>query len=264
MKDVYSDIKKSWQKRSGIYEDRLEGILPKSFPVMVNKYLDSWMFNQISQLIKTKNTEISILDLGCGYGRLSKSLLDKYSKIKTYGIDVSNKYVDLYNRLLKIRGKAVVGDIRHLPYKDSSMDLVFAVTSLMYIVDRKNQELVFKEIFRVLKKNGKFVFIERHPFGYKLVTLGGLVDKLRGKKNKEIKAVSYTRKIILERIRGKGELESCSGIPFFTILLPVFFFMNVFSKSLLNFLLKVTHTTDNIFRKILTPSLYISYTGRKV
>ncbi|MFC1625143.1 class I SAM-dependent methyltransferase [Patescibacteria group bacterium] len=261
--DVYSKIKKSWVKRSLKYNDRIEGILPKSFPTSVNKYLDDWMFDQISKKLN-KNQQFSILDLGCGYGRLSKSILEKYPKSHVFGVDISKNYIELYNKKLNPRGKAKVGDIRNIPFKDESMDFVFVVTSLMYIVDKINQEKVFNEIFRVLKKNGKFMIIERHPFGYGYVTLGGLVSKIRGKKNKEINAVGYTKKIIKERIKKNAVIEQCSGIPVFTLLLPLFFLINPLSKNLLKIILKITKILDSKFGFILTPSLYISYTGQRI
>ena len=34
----------AWEMRSRIYGTKIEGVLPKSFPRVVNSYLDKWMY----------------------------------------------------------------------------------------------------------------------------------------------------------------------------------------------------------------------------
>ena len=263
MEKTYKRIKESWEFRSQTYKDRIEGVLPKSFPEKANLYLDRWSFSLLSKIVNNKRN-FQVLDLGCGYGRLSEKLLKKYSKIRIYGIDIAPNYINIFNRKLSPRGKAFLGDIRKLPFGDESMDAVFLVTTLMYIVDKKNQQSTFKEIFRVLKKGGKLLIIERDVWGYSLITFGGLVGKIRGNKNKEIKAVGFSPRNINALVEEHGGIiKRKLAIPFFTLSLPLIFVLNKISVNLLDRYLEAAGVLDHAFGSLLFPSIYIAYLGYK-
>lgn len=263
MEDVYNKIKRLWDDRSKIYGDKIEGVLTKSFPRGANLYLDRWSFSTISQAIE--NTKgFKVLDLGCGYGRLSEKILKKYSNVRTYGVDVARNYVDIYNRKLSPRGRAVLGDIRKIPFADKSMDAIFIVATLMYILDKASQKKVFKEIFRVLKEDGKFIIIERDVYSYRLITLGGLVGKIRGCRNKEINAIGFKPNEIINFVKENGgDVEQKLAIPFFTLSLPLIFLLNIMAPNLLISYLRIAGFIDRIFRNILFPSIYIAYFGSR-
>lgn len=252
-----------WEERSKDYGTQITGVLPKSFPLPVNHYLHKWMFKQLKGVIP-KNKKVKVLDLGCGYGRLSEEVLWEFPQSRTFGIDISPYYVSLYNKNLFPRGRAIFGDIRTLPFPCSTFDIVFMVTTLMYVTKEKDQEKVMSEIFRVLKRGGKFVIIERNPKGYRIITLGGLISKLRGKKFREITSVSFDKAYMLSLIsRYSGSVFALQGIPFFTLFLPFSILTSFVSKSVTEKLLFIVFLFDRLFGWILTPSLYISYSGRK-
>jgi ubiquinone/menaquinone biosynthesis C-methylase UbiE len=56
----------------------------------------------------------------------------------------------------KIKAKVAVADCLELPYKNASFDLVVGI-SLFHHIARKDREKFFKEMNRVLKKNGALV-----------------------------------------------------------------------------------------------------------
>lgn len=257
------DIGILWEQRSKVYGTRPEGVLPKSFPGPVNNYLHNWMFGRIKETIP-KNKKVRILDLGCAYGRLSSEILKEFPKAHTFGVDVSHHYISLYNESLNPRGKATVGDIRNLPFGDDSFDIVFMVTTLMYVIKKEDQERVMKEIFRILKPKGKFVVIERNPIGYALITLGGLVGKLRGKKFQEITSVSFRKTYMSFLIReGGGSIDHYRGLPAWTLFLPFSVLLSKVNTGLLKKILNVIRPLDVRVSWLLTLSLYISYSGVK-
>lgn len=254
----------AWEKRSKNYGTKIEGVLPKFLPPLVNGYLDKWMYDRVRNYIFKKDNEIKVLDLGCGYGRLSEKILREFPKSKTFGIDVAQSYVDLYNKNLGPRGKANVGDIRKLPFKDNYFETVFMVTTLMYLVKKSDQTKAMKEIFRVLKPGGSFVFIERNTVGQSIVTVGGLVGKIRGQSNKEIHSVSFTKDKITKLIKDAGgNIDKTYGLPGWTLLLPFSMASNLVNKFLCRQFLKLVNLIDRLFSWLLTPSLYISYSGVK-
>lgn len=221
------------------------------------------MYQQIKQVLP-RSQKIKLLDLGCGYGRISKEILKEFPQSSTIGIDISDTYVNLYNKNLSPRGKAVIGNIKKLPFQKSLFDAVFVVTSLMYIIDPSDQKKVMREIFRVLKPEGRLVVIERDPRGYSLVTMGGLVAKLRGQKFKEIPAVSIEPKVVMKLVNQYGgQINSFQGIPILTLSLPLTIFISKINTNLTVKLLTGVSLLDKIFSRFLTPSLYIAYSCQK-
>src|SRR3972149_1459436 len=95
----------------------------------------------------------TILDLGCGKGHIANELSKRCAN--SVGIDINldrlQKASNEYQSILFIRG-----DIQELPFKSSSFDKIFSCSVLQYV----NWPTVIKECERVLKPNGKAVFIE--------------------------------------------------------------------------------------------------------
>lgn len=99
----------------------------------------------------------TVLDLGCGGGRNIEYFLTKANKV--YGLDHSEASVKMASEINKEaiksgRCKILVGDAKSLPFKDESMDIITAFETIYFW---NNIEECFKEIYRVLKKDGKFL-----------------------------------------------------------------------------------------------------------
>ena len=93
---------------------------------------------------------LKVLDVGCGDGTYSKTILDMGNEV--YGIDIRPERV----RSAKQKGiKAKVADLtKSLPFRDEFFDLVHAAEILEHIYDT---EFFLHEVKRVLKKNGVLV-----------------------------------------------------------------------------------------------------------
>lgn len=101
--------------------------------------------------------DYTVLDLGCGGGRNIEYFLTKADKV--YGLDHSNTSVKMASEINKKaidtgRCKILVGDVRTLPFEDESIDIVTAFETIYFWNDI---ERCFKEIYRVLKKEGQFL-----------------------------------------------------------------------------------------------------------
>jgi ubiquinone/menaquinone biosynthesis C-methylase UbiE len=105
---------------------------------------------------KLNRSEVKILEVGFGTGAniwyLAKENFD------AYGIEGSETGLKLaYERLNEegLKANLIVGDIINLPYEDNFFDAVID-NECIYSNNLANSQIMFSEISRVLKPNGKF------------------------------------------------------------------------------------------------------------
>ncbi|WP_246052140.1 class I SAM-dependent methyltransferase [Leptospira idonii] len=117
----------------------------------------------ISELVSAKDKNTRILDLCCGYGRLTLPLLEKGWNVS--GVDLSPVLIQEAEkrRVEKKIGDLStfkIGDMKSIPYPDGEFDFCFCVwASLNFLTSLEDQLKTFNELFRLLKPNGT-VFIE--------------------------------------------------------------------------------------------------------
>ncbi|MCK4352719.1 class I SAM-dependent methyltransferase [candidate division WOR-3 bacterium] len=118
-----------------------------------------------------------VLDLGCGEGYNTKILAKKGAKIT--GIDFSKELIKLTidkEEKEKLGIKYYCQNAADLSiFKDNSFDVV---VSFMALMDTSDLQSAFKEVRRVLKPEGRFVFSILHPcFNRWKLDLGWEKDK---------------------------------------------------------------------------------------
>jgi ubiquinone/menaquinone biosynthesis C-methylase UbiE len=151
-----------------------------------NSKRDKLEFDYILRIINKKQ---KILDLACGYGRVTIPLAKKGYDVK--GLDLTPRYIteakkSAKKQKLKIEFK--VGDMRKTPYQENSFDVILCLwTAFNEIIKKSDQIKAIKEMYRILKPDG-FVFMDLpcHLNKKDLKKLG-LGDKYIFKKN-----ISYT------------------------------------------------------------------------
>lgn len=255
-------VSAEWEKRSQDYGEKIEGVMLKSLPREVNVYLHNWMKKQVFCAMDKKQ-KLKVLDIGCGYGRLSKEILENFPKSKTVGVDVSQTFVNIYNKNLKPKGKAMVGDIKNLPFGNDMFDVVIIVTTFLYVIGKKEQEKCLRKIFDIVKPGGTFVIIDVNTKGYSYITLGGLAARIRGDKDYKIPTHTFDYRYLTSLIeKSGGEITSVEGVPVSTIFLPVLIILGMVSKGLVSIVLKGIAGLDSRLSKIVGPSVYVSIIGK--
>lgn len=112
----------------------------------------------MAKLLRDRVRSKKVLDLGCGSGLFT-------SKLKKWGADVAG--VDFSQGMLEIARtqqpdiKFFKANLTRLPFPSGSFDIVASSLVLHYL---KNPKTVCKEVWRVLKPCGYFVFSMHHPF----------------------------------------------------------------------------------------------------
>lgn len=100
-----------------------------------------------------------ILDAGCGGGMNLKRMLDADPRAVVHGLDYSEKSVAMSKKLCReYGGRCVVdkGNVREMPYHDSTFDLVTAFETVFFW---KHIDEAFAEMHRVLKDGGVFAVV---------------------------------------------------------------------------------------------------------
>lgn len=111
----------------------------------------------------TKRT--TILDVGCGGGRVIKIFSSVLKSSIIHGIDHSMEMVRLAGRVNKAgiaggRVDVVRGSVNTLPYTDEFFNMVTAFDTINFW---KEPDVAVNEIKRVLKKEGVFFIVNGYP-----------------------------------------------------------------------------------------------------
>lgn len=106
---------------------------------------------------------LTVLDYGCGNGRFSR-LLETLGAAKVIGVDISPTMIDLANTAdSNSQVEYHVNPDNTLSFlPDGSVDKVMANLVFMMSPSRKDMQQSFREIHRVLKDGGIFVFLVTH------------------------------------------------------------------------------------------------------
>ncbi len=98
-----------------------------------------------------------ILDVGCGHGDFMAPVYSRAGEV--FGIDADERALAI-NKVIKNK---VVGRVESLPFQDNFFDLVVNAWVLEHL---ENPVPAFKEIYRVLKQNGKVIFLTPNTRNY--------------------------------------------------------------------------------------------------
>ena len=106
----------------------------------------------------------NLLDAGCGYG-LRSMILSKLG-YKIFSLDISLRMLKVHNLLIsdcdkKMPCYPIWGDAVHLPFKDQSVDIVYANEFISHVPDLSKSMMEFS---RVLKPEGEIIISDTDRF----------------------------------------------------------------------------------------------------
>jgi ubiquinone/menaquinone biosynthesis C-methylase UbiE len=99
-----------------------------------------------------------VLSLGCGSGEDS-SHLKKLGAKRSVGIDIAEELIKIA-KVHHTECEFHTMDMEQLDFQDGEFNFAYSSLALHYI---ENWDIVFHEVFRVLKSNSYFLFSCQHP-----------------------------------------------------------------------------------------------------
>ncbi len=148
-------------------KDRGENSFIK-FPEFAAKLYDSMMKKdsmriqriQITEELIRNINEGNLLDIGTGHGRLLAEMFEKNPKIELYGLDISEKMIEIAKlNLINISVNLKQGNITKTDFSNDYFDLI-TCTGSFYLWNSPIDAL--NEIHRILKPQCKVILFESH------------------------------------------------------------------------------------------------------
>jgi SAM-dependent methyltransferase len=163
--DGLASTRNQWEQRAAQSGKHLSGVLFRGFSEQANASMHRWHEWVVSESFLPRLVNgARVLDLGCGYGRLSKTIRARRGDVDLVGQDVSFAYCKLFHDGV---GGCVQADGCRLPFTTGAFDAVMAVTCLMY-GPRASVPGQMEDIQRVLRPHGTLLLLDP---GYELQRL---------------------------------------------------------------------------------------------
>jgi len=114
------------------------------------------LYHHVASAINLKGKDL--LEVGCGRGGGSSYIMQYFKPSSMTGIDFSGKSIEFCKKFYSVKGLSFyVGDAEFLPFEDNKFDAVISIES-SHCYGNMNQFL--REVFRVIRLNGYFLFAD--------------------------------------------------------------------------------------------------------
>ena len=99
----------------------------------------------------------AILDIGCGTGALLQMIQQKKKDARLFGVDLSEKMIQVAKEKLGGKADLRVSDSEKLPFPNDAFDLVMCTYSFHHY---PNPSAVLSEVRRVLAPGGRLILVD--------------------------------------------------------------------------------------------------------
>lgn len=148
------EIQQAWDERQQRLGSNQRSVLYKNLPSFFNQSLHRRHSQFIVDNIPSQAK--SLLDIGCGYGRLSKEVQKHHPKIDISGVELCQAFSQQFEREFL---ECYHGSIQSF-HPQKQYDAILIVTVLMY-VDRSELKDLLLRYWEALPSGGRFICIEQ-------------------------------------------------------------------------------------------------------
>lgn len=153
-----TQLRTDWEKRALAKGASLASVLLQNLPPILNQHLHKWHIDLVqSRLLPRMPQGAVVLDLACGYGRVSLPIKVIRPDIQLLGLDFAYPYCQHYTE--NVRSPAICASIYDLPFMPDFLDGIVAITALMYVATGQ-EEAVFQQLIHRLKPGGFALFLD--------------------------------------------------------------------------------------------------------
>ncbi len=172
----YSEQRDAWDENSDwieIHTDEMTGDANRKY------IIDPALWNLIGDV-----NGITILDAGCGNGYLTRQLASKGAK--AIGIDFSKRFIEFCKKTeseTNLGCEFHEGSLTEMSmFETQTFDIVVSNIVMVDVLDYKK---AFREIARVLKEDGRFIWSNTHPVFGRSATAGDFKFPKDSRRNEE-------------------------------------------------------------------------------
>ncbi len=144
MVDIKENSKVAFNQQAATYDNDIKGQHARSLYPVILKKLSEIPYH-------------TALDLGCGTGEMMRLILQQNKDKSLYGIDLSEKMLEVAKEKLGNHVNLILSDSEQLPFSDSFFDVVYCNDSFHHY---PAPDKVLSEVYLVLKPNGIFVMCD--------------------------------------------------------------------------------------------------------
>ena len=178
--------KKFFNKFAGSYDIKI-----------FKKWQESIRKKIIKEVAVKRNSKI--LDTGCGTGELLKQLLLEKKNLKLYGIDVSDKMLEVAGRKLNNKANLKLSSVEKMDFKNNSFNYVFSEDAFHHYAD---YDLAMKNFYIILKIKGKLVVADV-DFGFVLNKVFHFLEPGNNKMHSKKEFIELFKKYGFKKIKQK-------------------------------------------------------------
>jgi SAM-dependent methyltransferase len=146
-------LKEEWEQRSNQLGSTQRAVLFKRFPGWLNQSIHRRHIRFVDN--NCPAGAHNVLDVGCGYGRISLELADRRPNLSFQGVDLCTEFADNYEQHV---GPCFNGPIQEFR-TDDHFDVILIITTLMYLTDEERQEVLHR-LWSALNPGGRILCIE--------------------------------------------------------------------------------------------------------
>lgn len=147
------ELRSAWTDRERQFGLTKRAVLFKRFPGWLNERIHRGHMAFVADNLG-RDTD-RVLDIGCGYGRVSKGVQKRFPEARFQGVDICEEFALAYERQI---GPCFCGPLQAFE-SDAKYDLVLVITVLTFLSSAE-REAVLRDIWSFVRPGGTLCCIE--------------------------------------------------------------------------------------------------------